>query len=130
MKHIYIFLCLFLISSGAVSEGKKFLCEGLLECPNGCLGSVKNLEVRLDGQMLVDRPFIKIEIDPFLGMEWTINKEDDERVYFSGNNSGVNMIGSVHRYTGELIAHNDSAIKGGKLNIYLKMICRPRIKLL
>ena len=122
-------ILLLLASSVAYGEKVGLLCEGVIECPAGCWGSHKNLNLELKGLVTIDRPIIHMDFEPMWG-EWIIEKEDDSQVFFRRNISNVEMVGSLHRYTGELIAQNQSFFKkDGTRTAYVKMLCKTAGKL-
>jgi len=93
------------------------------------LGVEKNFNLELKGLVTIDRPIIHMDFQPMWG-EWIIRKEDDSKVFFRRNVSDVEMVGSLHRYTGELIAHNQSFFEqDGTSSFYLKMLCKIAGKL-
>ena len=84
----------------------------------------KNFNLELKGLATIKRPIIHMDFEPMWG-EWIIGEEDDSKVFFRRNVSDVVMVGSLHRYTGELIAHNQSFFeKGGTRTAYVKMLCK------
>ena len=117
---------LFLLVSGVVQAQKvDLVCEGLIECPAGCWGSVPDLKTELKGLVTIDRPLIDMDFEP-IWVPWRIYKETDSRVYFKSLQSGVMMVGSLHRYTGKLIAYNETFFeKDGTNTVYVNMLCKP-----
>lgn len=123
MKRLILILLL-LVCGVAYGEKVDLVCEGVIECPAGCWGSKTNLNLELKGLVTIDRPIIHMDFEPMWG-EWIIRKEDDSKVFFQRNISDVEMVGSLHRYTGELITHNQSYFeKDGTRTAHVNMLCK------
>ena len=126
MNRILILLAM-LVVGNLQAQQVNLVCEGQMECPEGCWGSDRDLKRELDGLVTVEDTEIFIDFQPMSGT-WAITKKEDSQIQFSALRSGIMMVGSLHRYTGELIAHNESFQSDG-FTVYVHMSCSRGKKL-
>jgi len=116
MKFLTLILALS-ISSVAHAERTNLHCDAVFQCPNGCWGVTQALKFESKTVVIVDHPVVWMDLELMEG-QWLIEKETDSRIFFRRNISDIEMVGSLNRYTGELILHNESWMEDGRWKTY------------